>query len=57
MPRGSFPAGLQAASTPTSVSTIACVDAREDPHWVQADDYFVATRAFTSGWLGVSIAK
>ena len=44
-------------STPTPVSTIASVDAREDAHWVQADDYFVATRAFTSGWLGVSIAK
>jgi len=45
------------SSTPTPGSTIAAVDSREDAHWVQADDYFVANRAFTSGWLGVSIAK
>jgi hypothetical protein len=38
-------------------STLPAADAREDAHWVQADDYFVARHAFTSGWLDVSIAK
>ena len=38
-------------------STIAAVDSREDAHWVQADDYFVASHPYKSGWLDVFIAK
>ena len=46
-----------AGATDTAGSTIANVDAKEDAHWVQADDYFVATRAFDRGYLYVRIAK
>jgi len=51
---GSGSAGGGAAATG---STIAKVDAREDAHWVQADDYFMANRAFKQGWLRVFLAK
>jgi len=51
---GSSSAG---GGTAAAGSTIAKVDSREDAHWVQADDYFVAPRAFNQGWLSVHLAK
>jgi hypothetical protein len=33
------------------------VDTREDAHWIQADDYFIASRAFDKGWDSVFVAK
>ncbi len=46
-----------ADSSPTTASTLAGGNAKEDAQWVQADDYFVATQAFKQGWLLVDIAK
>ena len=43
------PGSSSAGSGAAAGSTIATVDSREDAHWVQADDYFVTRRAYTSG--------
>jgi len=49
------PGAAEPSAAPTS--TIAKVDAREDAHWIQADDYFVAPHAFEKGWQYVYVAK
>jgi len=33
------------------------VDSKEDAHWIQADDYFIASQAFDKGWDPVRVAK
>jgi len=68
MNAGSGPAGESSAATGASPasnpggadvagSTLAAGNTKEDAHWVQADDYFVASRAFDKGWQYVNIAK
>jgi hypothetical protein len=56
-------AGPGAPSAPVSGqatapgSTLGAVDTREDAHWIQADDYFIASRAFDKGYDSVHVAK
>ncbi len=57
-PDGSAPASSSAGGAPAAPrSTLGAVDTREDAHWIQADDYFIASRAFDKGWHSVYVAK
>jgi len=50
-------AGTTGGSAAVPGGIVPSGSSKEDAHWIQADDYFVAHRAFEKGWLTVDIAK
>ncbi len=51
------PSSQASGSTTDAGSSLGAVDTREDAHWIQADDYFIASHAFDKGWDSVWVAK
>lgn len=49
--------GSTGGSVAAFPSTLAAGDSKEDAHWVQADDYFVARRAYEKAWITVHLGK
>lgn len=51
------PSGASGGQPVATASPVVAGDSKEDAHWVQADDYFVATRAFDKGYQYVHLGK
>ncbi|MBI3398749.1 MAG: hypothetical protein HY026_05910 [Deltaproteobacteria bacterium] len=48
---------VEAPPAPEARPAAQAVQAAEDKHWIQPDDYFISERPYEHGWIYISLAK